>query len=139
MSKALLCLVAGAVLVSAVPARAAVSDFLGRPVVAVRLSIEGRETADVTLEQVLETRVGRPLAMADVRASLTRLFSLGRFEDVSIDASVAGAGVALVYELSPIHPVTKITFVGKLDAPGVDVGELRSAVVDRYGTSPPLG
>jgi outer membrane protein insertion porin family len=133
------CLLAFAVLAGAATARAAVNDYLGKPVVSVRVSTEGRETTDVALLQVIETRVGRPLATAEVRESLTRLFSLGRFEDVRVDASMSGGGVSLVYELSPIHPVTKITFAGTLDAPGVDVGQLRRAVVDRYGTSPPLG
>ena len=139
MRRVQFCLLALAALASTGIARAAVIEYLGQPIVSVHLTIEGRETTDVTLAQVLETQVGRPLAMADVRASLTRLFSLGRFENVSVDAATSGGGVALVYDLSPIHPVTKITFAGKLDAPGVDVGQLRSAVVDRYGTSPPLG
>src|ERR1700730_7240279 len=139
MHKGRSCLLACVALVGAGTARAAVNDYLGKPVVSVRLSTEGRETTDVALVQVVATRVGPPLAMAEVRESLTRLFSLGRFEDVRVDASMSGGGVALVYELSPIHPVTKITFTGTLDAPGVDVGQLRRAVLDRYGTSPPLG
>src|SRR6185312_5270897 len=47
--------------------------------------------------------------------------------------------VTLRYELVPIHPVSRIRFTGLLDAPGVDSGALRRAVVDRYGISPPLG
>jgi outer membrane protein assembly complex protein YaeT len=43
-----------------------------------------------------------------------------------------------VYALSPIHPVTQIRFEGKTSEPGVDDGELRRAVTDRYGTTPPL-
>ena len=49
------------------------------------------------------------------------------------------AGVALRYELSPIHVVSKIEFAGRFQAPGIDTGELRRKLVDRYGTSPPLG
>ena len=47
--------------------------------------------------------------------------------------------MALRYKLSPIHPVTKIQFTGMLSVAGVDAGQLRQAVVDRYGTSPSLG
>ena len=101
--------------------------------------LEGRDTTDPALTQVVETQVGRPLSMAEVRESITHLFSLGRFEDVRADATLDGAGVALRYELSPIHPVAKIVFAGNLRAPGVDEGRLRRAVVDRYGVSPPLG
>ena len=120
-------------------ARAAVGDYIGKPVTSVRLLIEGRETTETALAQLVETRAGRPLSMAEVRGSVVRLFSLGRFEDVNVEASLVGSGVALVYDLIPIHPVTKITFAGALDAPGIDVGQLRRAVVDRYGASPPLG
>jgi outer membrane protein insertion porin family len=120
-------------------ARAAVGDYLGKPVAAVRLVIEGRDTTEPALAQMVATQVGRPLSMADVRESLTHLFSLGRFEDVRVDAALADNGVTLRYELSPIHPVSKIEFAGALHAPGVDQGQLRRAVIDRFGASPPLG
>lgn len=120
-------------------ADAAVDDYLGKPVSSVRLVIEGRESTDPVLAQVVETRAGRPLTMAEVRQSITHLFSLGRFEDVSVDASLAGGGVALVYALSPIHVVSRVAFDGSLGAPGVDAGQLRRAVLDRHGSSPPLG
>jgi outer membrane protein assembly complex protein YaeT len=121
------------------PADAAPSDYLGKPIVSVRLVIEGKDTTDLALTGVIETRVGRELVMAEVRDSVVRLFSLGRFEDVKVDAAPAGRGVAIVYDLSPVHPVTRIAFVGQVDLPGIDVGQLRRAVIDRYGTSPPLG
>lgn len=120
-------------------ARADVADYLGKSIASVRLVIEERETTDPALLRFVDTRVGRPLSMADVRESVTHLFSLGRFEDVRADATLEPGGVALRYELSPIHPVTKIVFAGDLRAPGVDRGRLRRAVVDRFGASPPLG
>ncbi|PYR29134.1 MAG: hypothetical protein DMF92_12565 [Acidobacteria bacterium] len=120
-------------------ARAAVGDYLGKPVATVRLVVEGHDTTEPALTQMVETQVGRPLSMADVRESITHLFSLGRFEDVRVDAALAGNGVTLRYELSPVHPVSKIEFVVAPRAPGVDEGQLRRAVVDRFGASPPLG
>ena len=120
-------------------ARASVGDYLGKPVATVRLVIEGHDTTEPALTQMVETQVGRPLSMADVRESITHLFSLGRFEDVRVDAALAGNGVTLRYELSPIHPVSKIEFVVAPRAPGVDEGQLRRAVIDRFGASPPLG
>ena len=119
--------------------RADVADYLGKPVTSVRLVLDGRDTTEPALVQVVETRPGDPLSMLDVRESVTHLFSLGRFDDVRVDAGMEGAGVALRYELTPIHVVSKIEFAGNLAAPGVDVGQLRRAVVDRYGSSPPLG
>src|SRR5206468_2705513 len=87
----------------------------------------------------VETHVGDALTIALVRDSIAHLFSLGRFDDIRVDASLEGGRVALRYELSPIHPVESIQFTGPVNAPGVDVGQLRQAVVDRYGNSPSLG
>jgi outer membrane protein insertion porin family len=121
------------------PAQASVADYLGKPIASVRLVLDGRDTTEPALVQIVETRAGTPLSMLEVRESVTHLFSLGRFDDVRVDASPEGAGVALRYELSPIHVVSKIEFAGQFPAPGIDVGELRRGLVDRFGTSPPLG
>ena len=95
---------------------------------------------DPPLARVVETREGELLTMAAVRDTITHLFSLGRFDDVRVDATVVAANrVSLRYELSPIHPVTRIAFEGELGGAGVDASRLRRAVVDRYGPSPPLG
>jgi outer membrane protein insertion porin family len=135
----LLCVVAllGGV---ATPAAAAVDEYIGKPIESVHVTIEGRETTDATLVSVLETRVGQPLSMAAVRESIAHLYSLGRFDDVRVDATAVGeVRVALRYELSPLHPITSIKFAGNVNAPGVDTGQMRQAVVSRYGTSPPFG
>jgi outer membrane protein assembly complex protein YaeT len=132
---------AAAVLVvagAAAPARAAVADFVGKRVAVVRLFAEGHEITDPEMAELVETRAGEPLSMMQVRESITHLFSLGRFEDVRVDAALDAGAVALRYELTPIHPVTRIDFAAP-HAGGIDVGELRKAVADRYGLSPALG
>jgi outer membrane protein assembly factor BamA len=126
-------------LAAARPGAAAVQDYLGKPIAAVRLFSEGRETTDPILTSIVETAPGTPLSMAQVRESVAHLFSLGQFEGVSVDAALDNGRVTLRYELIPIHPVARIRFTGLVDAPGVDAGALRRAVVDRYGISPPLG
>ena len=125
------------VLCSPAVARAEVADYLGKPVTSVRLVLGGRDTTEPALVKLVETRRGVPLSMLDVRESVTHLFSLGLFDDVRVDAGREGAGVALRYDLTPIRTVSKIEFTGNLA--GADVGLLRRAVVDRYGSSPPLG
>jgi outer membrane protein assembly complex protein YaeT len=129
-----------ACLLAAGRAGADVADYIGRPVGSVRLLTEGRDTTDPVLMQVVETLVGQPLSIAQVRESIAHLFSLRRFEDVRVDATLEDGKVALRYDLVPIHPVARIRFEGDVvNAPGVDVGVLRQAILDRYGTSPPLG
>jgi outer membrane protein insertion porin family len=117
---------------------AAVADYIGRPVAIVRLTIEGRDNTDPALAQVVETPVGEPLSMAQVRASVMHLFNLGRFEDVRVDATIEGGRVVLRYDLVPVHAVAKIRFVGTAAA-GIDEGELRRVVTDRFGVTPRLG
>ncbi len=122
-----------------VPAAAAVADYLGKPIGSVHLVIEGRETTELVLAQIVSTVAGQPLSMIQVRETVAHLFSLGRFEGVSVDAALEDGRVALRYELIPIHPVARFRFDGPLGVPGIDQGELRRAIVDRYGVSPPLG
>jgi outer membrane protein assembly complex protein YaeT len=115
-----------------------VGAYLGRPVGSVRLVVEGRETTDPVLVQIVSTPAGQPLSMMQVRETVAHFFSLGRFEGVSVDAALERGRVALRYELVPIHPVSRIHFAGPVAAPGIDQGALRRAIVDRYGVSPPL-
>ena len=122
----------------AVPARAEVTDYVGKPIASVRFVVEGRDAGDPSLSDRVQTRVGGALSMADVRESVTHLYSLGLFEDVRVDASLAAngvAGVAVRYDLSPVHPVSKIAFAWKSSAAGVDEGRLRRAAIERGGRS----
>src|SRR3989442_2077998 len=82
-----------------VQAHAAVTDYLGKSIVSVRVVVEGRDTSDTSVLRVIETRVGQPLSMTLVRESITHLFSLGRFDDVRVDADTAAGGVVLRYDL----------------------------------------
>ena len=82
------------------PARAAIGEYLGKPVAAVVFVIEGRDTTDPSLSDVIETRVGMPLSMADVRETSCTSISLGRFDDVRVDATLNGAGVSVRYDSS---------------------------------------
>ena len=113
-----------------------ISDYLGRPVVEVRLQSDGAEVRERALLDLVQTRVGAPLTMTQVRETLAHLFGLGRYEDVQVDASLRGDQVVLVYDLVSLHPVRRIEFRGTLGLPEKD---LRSAVVERYGASPPVG
>ena len=123
-------------LLLALPARADVADYLGKSVTLIRVEAEGRPIVDRDTLDLLETRVGAPLAMRDVRATVAHLFSLGRYDDVAVRASATGTGVELVYDLVPSHPVSTIAFSGLSGAPGVGPSRLRRALVERFGTQP---
>jgi outer membrane protein assembly factor BamA len=124
----LVCLFAGTV-------EAAVADYIGRPVVEVRVHLKGAAVRDPELLEIIETRAGEPLAMIDVRESMAHLFGLGLYQDVQVDASLLGDGVVLTYNLLPVQRVRRIVFEGTL---GLPEGDLRRTIVERHGASPSL-
>jgi outer membrane protein insertion porin family len=119
-----------------VPALGQADRFLGRPIADVRLTIQGQPTGEAELRDVLETRAGEPLAMAQVRESIIHLMALGRFENVQVNAEQTPKGMLLTYDMVPLRTVRAIEFTGRLVL-ARDL--LRSEVVDRYGSQPPLG
>ena len=128
-------LIAVAWLLFACTAEAAVTDYIGKPVVEVKLQSNGIDVRDPTLLEIIETRPGSPLAMIEVRESMAHLFGLGLYQDVQVDASIRSDGVVLTYNLVPAYRVRRIAFEGSL---GLSQGELRRIVVERHGASPSL-
>jgi outer membrane protein insertion porin family len=110
------------------------SEFVGQPIVEIVLEQEGQRLNDPLLQELLATRVGQPLSIADVRDSFDHLFSLGRFDDIQPTAEAAPGGVRLRYVLVPSHPVDRVEFRGIL---GMAEGEVRRILTDRYGRTPP--
>jgi outer membrane protein insertion porin family len=110
------------------------TPYVDRPVVSIQLTIEGRPAAEPALLEAVQSKRGAPLKMEDVRETITHLYSLGRFSDVQVEADNVPDGVALRFELKPIHTVTRVEFRGQL---GLGEGELRSRMVERFGVTPP--
>jgi outer membrane protein assembly complex protein YaeT len=108
--------------------------YSGRTIVRADIAIEGAVVDDAALRDLLQTRVGSPLSMSAVRETIAHLYSLGRFQDISVDAAALDAGVALRYDLVPVHSVQQIEFVGNL---GLTRSSLRDAVTSRFGGAPP--
>ena len=136
-------IVAAAVAVAAcvVPTLAAqtpAAAFVGQRVVDVQIVAEGRPVDDPMIMGLVETQIGDPLSTAKVRESITHLFGLGRYQDVQVDATPAAGGVALRYNLVPLHNVQRVDFRG---TPSLGLSEdvLRDAVSGRFGASPPPG
>jgi outer membrane protein assembly complex protein YaeT len=125
-------------LAAAAPALGDIADFIGLPVAWVRLVVDGRETTEPALSQLVVVRLGQPFAVRDVRETVLHLYASGRFEDVRVDARREGTGVAVRFELTAARPVTAIAFAGDLNQPGIDEGRLRRAIVDRAGPTPPV-
>jgi len=62
------------------------ATYVGRPVTSIALAIEGRRTTDPSLLGAVQIKTNRPLDMSEVRETMTHLYTLGRFDDVQVDA-----------------------------------------------------
>ena len=121
---------------AAAPVQAArdVDRFIGRNVVEVELAVDGRPLDDAAVRELIETRVGEPLSMRQVRETLAHLFSLGLYRGVEVGAGARGDGVALLYGLRSIEIIDRIEFS---DARGVPETELRRLIAQRHGLTFP--
>ncbi len=118
-------------------AQSVASRYAGRPVDEVRLQIGTTPSSDPALLGLLEPRIGEPLSIAALRESIQHLYSLGRFQDVQVEAADApGGGVLLTVTLIPTHSIERLAFRGTL---GLSERVLRNAVVERFGPSPSIG
>jgi outer membrane protein assembly factor BamA len=124
------------VLAAAVAAEASIEQYLGRPVVDVRVDVSGRPLAEPAVMSLIETRVGEPLTMARVRTTIDHLVGLGRFEDVRVYATAADPGVVLRWSLTPVRVITKISVTG---AAAFGAGAVRAEIADRFGAQPSVG
>jgi outer membrane protein insertion porin family len=132
-------LLAALVMAGAAPAAAQLPSEppSGRPVAAVRVFVEGVPSTDPTLVDLIETPVGRPLSMAAVRASIAHLYSLGRFQDIQVEAvDGANGAVELRYNLVAVRAVDRMEFRGSL---GLSEGRIRDTLNERFGRAPQPG
>ena len=110
-----------------------VSSFVGKQIVAAEVVVEGFRTEDATVRALIETTAGEPLAMAEVRETIAHLFSLGRYQDIQVEAFAEGEGIRVRYNLVPIHSVQRVEFRGRLE---LSSGTLRDAITERFGVTP---
>ena len=118
------------------PSLAAQEAYAGRPIGSVEVFVERRPSQEPALVEVIETRPGDMLLLARVRESITHLYSLGRFQDIQVDAVEAGGRITLRYLLIPIHSVERVDFTGTL---GISEDLLRRTMVERFGATPNVG
>ena len=118
-------------------AQTAAARFVGKPVEQVQVFVENTPNTEPALDDLVQVKVGQPLRMEAVRESISHLHSIGRFQDVTVDASDAAAGgVSLRFTLIPLHTVQEIQFSGTL---ALSEGRLHETVEERYGPAPPVG
>jgi outer membrane protein insertion porin family len=113
-------------------------SFVDARITGVEIVREGQPLDDPAVRGLVETRAGQPLSMAQVRASITHIFGLGRFQDIQVEALPSPGGVLLRYRLIPLHAVQRVDFRGQPSL-GLPERMIRSAVTNRFGAYPPVG
>lgn len=135
MPRFLIALLLSAFVPAVAAAQSPAAPYLGKPIASVHVVVEERPTTDPALIDLLETTVGEELTLADVRESMSHLYSLGRFQDIQVEAIDAAGGVALRYLLEPVHDVARVELKGTL---GLSKGRLEDAIEERFGERPPV-
>lgn len=110
-----------------------VDRLAGRVITAIHLDVEGRRSDAPELLALLDVRPRQPLDLAALRASILQLHSAGRFDDIRVRAVVSGAGVELIFDLVPRHPVDRVVFAG---VRGVPAGDLDRDLRQRFNGLP---
>ena len=108
-------------------------DLIGQPVVSVVAEQEGQPVTDPVVLSLIDTKVGQPLSMVDVRGTTDHLYNLRRFDDIQTSVEPVAGGVRVRYVLMPSHPIDEIEFRGNV---ALSSSDLRRVVTDRFGRSP---
>ena len=112
--------------------------WAGHTVLEVAVTIAGEVTLEPRWVSLVETPPGSQLSLVDLRTTLLHFFNTGMFQ--AADATIAplgnAGGIRVTYRLTPAHTVSGLVFRGDL---GLDTGELRRIVVDRFGAQPAAG
>ncbi len=106
----------------------------GQTVVSVDFSVEGRPEVSPAIIGLSDVRVGQPLRQQDWRATIARLDSLGRYEDIHVLTTPVPGGVAVTFRLVPRHPITQLAVRG--DTGISSATRLEVLLRQRYGGVP---
>ncbi len=102
---------------------AALQQYEGKPISAIRFDPSLQPLSDQTLIGLLPIKVGEPLREAGLRAAIQRLYATGEYKDIAVDATLEPEGVALRFITTPNY------FVGGILAEGVPEPPSRGQMV----------
>ena len=111
----------------------AVAPYIGRPIVAVEVRIEGRLDTSPPLLAMIDIRPGDPLTPEAYRRVTARLDQVPRFEDVRVSLDPRGDSVALIFDLTPRHPIADVTLS---ETPDVSTADVKRQLRDRFNGLP---
>ena len=112
-----------------------VDTYAGRTIASIGLQIEGKPETSAALLALIDIKPGERLSIESWRRVAGRFMQLPRFQNVKVLVEDAPAGVRLVFDLEPSHPIYKLEFPGET---GLSPAELDNAVRDQFGGLPSL-
>jgi outer membrane protein insertion porin family len=112
---------------------ASARQYVGRTVADVRVEVSGVPLTDPAVIELIETRIGEPLSMIQVRSTIDHLVGLGRFEDVRVFTSPSDQGVIVRWLLTPVRRIAAIAIDGRAE---VSDQAIRAELADRFGAMP---
>lgn len=95
------------------PIQAASELYEGKPIAAIRFDPETQPLKPDQLLALIPLRPGQPLRSSQVRDAIQRLYATGEYADISVDATLTGAGVSVKFLTKPAY------FVGHVQVTGV--------------------
>ena len=101
-------------------ALAPVAAYEGARIINVRFDPPAQPVASDDLNRLLTWKPGDPLHLADVRATIKRLYATGSYASIEVDANPAPGGVEVVIRTSEQWFVGPVETHGKTDSPPND-------------------
>jgi outer membrane protein insertion porin family len=95
--------------------------WIGTPIVAVEIRVEGRPETSPALATLVDIQPGERLAPEIWRRVVQRLDQVPRYEGVSVLLEDRPGGVALIFDLEPRHPISSLRFEGETGVPAADI------------------
>jgi outer membrane protein insertion porin family len=100
------------------PLYAQTNKYEGRRIASVKVEPAGGFLAQSELAEKLSAlKIGEPLAMADVRASIERLYASGRYDNIEVDAQESVDGVIVTFRTTPARFVRNVMVRGVVEPP----------------------
>jgi outer membrane protein insertion porin family len=108
------------------PLAAQQSKYEGITVTNIQFDPKEQPLEPAELYEILPLKMNLPLRMAEIRASIDRLFATGRYADIEVDAQPYNGGVAITFRTRNRWFIGAVSIGGKVKgAPGI--GQLENA------------
>jgi outer membrane protein insertion porin family len=115
------------------PLRAQQPKYEGMTVTNIQFEPREQPLDPDELHEILPVQMNRPLRMAEVRATIDKLFATGRYTDIQVDAQPYREGVAITFQTKSRWFVGSVSIGGNVaNPPGI--GQLENATNLDLGT-----